>query len=122
MPKPRRQKFIRSEETDPLKLTSRDLELIRDVAEFRFLNTEQLLALHEGSRRNIVERLESSVSITAILIGQKSKKRNNSLLLMSCILSNARVRSFYLKVRMSVQGCFAVSARWSIHHHSSPTL
>jgi len=53
----RRQKFVRGEATDPLKLTSRDLELIRDVAEFRFLNTEQLLALHEGGRRNLKQRL-----------------------------------------------------------------
>ena len=39
MPK-MRPRPLRSGETDPLKLTSRDLELIRDVAEFRFLNTE----------------------------------------------------------------------------------
>ena len=57
MPKTYRPRFSRSEETDPLKLTSRDLELIRDVAEFRFLNTEQILALHEGSQRNLMARL-----------------------------------------------------------------
>ena len=57
MPKPYRKKFVRGEATDPLKLTSRDLELIRDVAEFRFLNTDQLLALHEGGRRNLKQRL-----------------------------------------------------------------
>jgi len=57
MPKIYRPRFSRSEETDPLKLTSRDLELIRDVFEFRFLNTEQLLALHEGGRRNLKQRL-----------------------------------------------------------------
>ena len=57
MPKTYRPRFARSEATDPLKLTSRDLELIRSVAEFRFLNTEQLLALHEGSQRNLMARL-----------------------------------------------------------------
>lgn len=57
MPKPRRQKFVRGEATAPLKLQPRDIALLRDVAEFRFLNTGQLLALHEGGRRNIVERL-----------------------------------------------------------------
>jgi hypothetical protein len=57
MPKPYRKKFVRGEATDPFKLTSRDLELIRDVAEFRFLNTDQLLALHEGGRRNLKQRL-----------------------------------------------------------------
>jgi hypothetical protein len=53
----RRQKFVRGEATDPLKLTSRDTDLLRDVFEFRFLNTEQLLALHEGGRRNLKQRL-----------------------------------------------------------------
>jgi hypothetical protein len=57
MPKTYRQKFVRSGATDPLKLTSRDTDLLREVAEFRFLNTEQILSLHEGSRRNIMERL-----------------------------------------------------------------
>ena len=57
MPKPYRKKFVRGEASDPLKLTSRDLELIRSVAEFRFLNTDQLLALHEGGRRNLKQRL-----------------------------------------------------------------
>ena len=57
MSKLRRQKFVRGVSTDPLKIQPRDTALLRDVAEFRFLNTEQLLSLHEGSRRNIVERL-----------------------------------------------------------------
>jgi Replication-relaxation len=57
MPNPKRQKFIRVGATDPLKLTLRDQEFLRAVYEFRFLNTEQLLALYDGSRRNITERL-----------------------------------------------------------------
>ena len=57
MSKPRSQKFVRGGEIDPLKLTLRDQALIRAVYEFRFLNTEQLVALHEGSRRGIVNRL-----------------------------------------------------------------
>ena len=57
MDKPRRQKFVRNEAINPLKLTPRDMALLRDVGEYRFLNTEQLLALHEGSRRNLKERL-----------------------------------------------------------------
>jgi hypothetical protein len=52
-----RRKFVRSEATDPLKLTSRDVGLLRELSEFRFLNTEQIFALHEGSQRNIRERL-----------------------------------------------------------------
>ncbi len=50
MPKIYRPRFARSKETDPLKLTQRDQELVRAVSEFRFLNTDQLLALHDGSR------------------------------------------------------------------------
>ncbi len=57
MAKPRLQKFIRGDEIDPLKLTSRDMGLIRDVYEYRFLNSEQLVALHEGSERGILNRL-----------------------------------------------------------------
>lgn len=57
MPKPRRQKFVRGEASDPLKLMPRDIALLRDVAEYRFLNTEQLVSLHEGSDRGIGNRL-----------------------------------------------------------------
>lgn len=56
MTKPRRKTFVRGE-ADPLKLQPRDLALLRDVSEFRFLNTEQLVSLHEGSRRGIANRL-----------------------------------------------------------------
>ncbi len=57
MPIPRRKKFVRSEDRDPLKLTARDTAILRDAAEYRFLNSEQLLALHEGGRRNLKQRL-----------------------------------------------------------------
>lgn len=53
----RRKKFGRNDAAPPLALTPRDLAILRDVSEFRFLNTEQLLSLHEGSRRNITERI-----------------------------------------------------------------
>jgi len=56
MTKPRRKTFVRGE-ADPLKLTPRDMAFLRDVAEFRFLNTEQLVSLHEGSPRGIANRL-----------------------------------------------------------------
>ncbi len=55
-PKPRRKKFERGE-ASPLKLTSRDTAILRDVAEFRFLNSEQLLSLHVGGERNLKQRL-----------------------------------------------------------------
>lgn len=42
---------------DPLRLQARDIALLRDVGEFRFLNTEQILGLHDGSRRNLRGRL-----------------------------------------------------------------
>ena len=57
MSKPRLKPFQRSDVADPLKLQPRDITLLRDVWEFRFLNTEQLLALHEGGRRNLKQRL-----------------------------------------------------------------
>lgn len=56
MPKPLLKKFVR-EETDPLKLTPRDVAILRDVGECRFLNSDQILALHEGGRRNLKQRL-----------------------------------------------------------------
>lgn len=57
MSKPRFKLFQRAGEADPLILQPRDIELLRDIGEFRFLNTEQILSLHEGSRRNLMERL-----------------------------------------------------------------
>ncbi|KKU65532.1 MAG: hypothetical protein UX89_C0027G0001 [Parcubacteria group bacterium GW2011_GWA2_47_16] len=57
MPKARLQKFIRGGVADPLRLQPRDIALLRDVWEFRFLNSEQLLSLHVGGVRNIKQRL-----------------------------------------------------------------
>ncbi len=56
--KPRRRKFVRSV-PDPLKLQPRDLAILQDVAEFRFLNSPQILALHEGGKRNLLRRLSA---------------------------------------------------------------
>lgn len=58
MPTPRRKKFVRSKAV-PLKLQPRDIELLRDVAEYRFLNTPQILALHPGGARNLMRRLSA---------------------------------------------------------------
>lgn len=57
MARPYLKKFARSTSADPLRLTPRDTAILSDVAEYRFLNTEQLLALHEGGRRNLTQRL-----------------------------------------------------------------
>ena len=59
MPKPRLKRFERAEVTDPLKLQPRDLALLGDVGEFRFLNTSQIFALHPGGKRNLSRRLAS---------------------------------------------------------------
>lgn len=59
MPRPRLKKFKRADIADPLELQPRDLALLRDVAEFRFLNTRQILALHQGGERNLLRRLSS---------------------------------------------------------------
>ena len=57
MPRFQRQKLVRREVADPLQLTPRDMELLRDLGEYRFLNTEQILALQSGGRRNLLRRL-----------------------------------------------------------------
>ena len=59
MSRPRLKKFIRAEVADPLKLQTRDILLLHDVAEFRFLNTPQIVALHKGGKRNLLRRLTS---------------------------------------------------------------
>lgn len=56
--KPRRKKYSRSV-SDPLRLQPRDIAILRDIAEFRFLNTPQILALHEGGKRNLLRRLSA---------------------------------------------------------------
>ena len=52
-----RKRLVRREVTDPLRLMPRDMELLRELGESRFLNTEQILALHPGGRRNFLRRL-----------------------------------------------------------------
>lgn len=59
MTKPRLKKFERAEVADPLKLQPRDIALLRDVGDFRFLNTEQIFALHPGGKRNLSRRLSA---------------------------------------------------------------
>ena len=52
-----RKRLVRREVKDPLQLTSRDMELLQELGEYRFLNTEQIFALHPGGRRNFLRRL-----------------------------------------------------------------
>ena len=59
MAKPRLKPFLRSGVADPLQLQPRDINLLRSVGEFRFLNTPQILALHKGGTRNLLRRLTS---------------------------------------------------------------
>ena len=59
MPSERRKKFSRSSVAPRLVLQHRDIALLRDVAEFRFLNTPQILALHTGGERNLMRRLSA---------------------------------------------------------------
>ena len=56
-PKIRRRTFVRKGAVAPLRLQPRDIELLKSIAEHRFLNTSQILALHKGSSRNLLERL-----------------------------------------------------------------
>ncbi len=51
-------KFVRSESPPGLlRIQPRDVALLRDLASFRFLNTEQIMALHPGGHRNLQRRL-----------------------------------------------------------------
>ncbi len=56
--KPRRQKYVRNVK-DTLKLQPRDIAILKDIATFRFLNTPQILAMHEGGKRNLLRRLSA---------------------------------------------------------------
>ena len=51
-------KFVRSKSPPgQLRIQPRDVALLRDLASFRFLNTEQIMALHPGGQRNLQRRL-----------------------------------------------------------------
>ncbi len=58
MPVHRHKKFERSKEPpENVRIQPRDLELLRDIAEYRFLDTQQILALYPTSPRNVRLRL-----------------------------------------------------------------
>lgn len=58
MPKHIHKRFVRSEmPPGPLRIQPRDVALLQDLASYRFLNTEQILALHPGGMRNTQKRL-----------------------------------------------------------------
>jgi len=60
MPPHRHRKFVRSEEPPgQLRIQPRDEELFRDLASYRFLDTEQIFALHPAGERNARRRLAS---------------------------------------------------------------
>jgi len=51
-------KFVRSKEPPVnLRIQPRDYELLADVADYRFLDTQQILALQQGGERNLKRRL-----------------------------------------------------------------
>ncbi|MCL4405275.1 replication-relaxation family protein [Patescibacteria group bacterium] len=52
-----RKRLVRREEKRPLRLQGRDMELLQELGEYRFLDTSQILALHPGGRRNSLRRL-----------------------------------------------------------------
>ncbi len=58
MPPHRHRKFVRSKEPPgQLRIQPRDEELFRDLASYRFLDTEQIFALHPAGERNARRRL-----------------------------------------------------------------
>lgn len=57
--KPRYKKFERSETSPKFRVSESDLKILRDSADYRFLDTSHILALHsETSGRNIQRRLQ----------------------------------------------------------------
>jgi hypothetical protein len=58
MPKQKRKKFVRGRvQSGRLRIQPLDLALLNDLAEFRFLNTDQIAALHHRGLRNLQRRL-----------------------------------------------------------------
>jgi hypothetical protein len=58
MPVHQNKKFVRSEKPPGnLHIQPRDLDILRDLAEYRFSSMEQILALHGGGMRNLQRRL-----------------------------------------------------------------
>lgn len=58
MPKHNLKKFVRSRTEDGrLRIHTGDVALLRDLSEYRFLNTEQIRALHRRGLRNLQRRL-----------------------------------------------------------------
>ncbi len=76
MSKPRRKKFVRNK-ANPLILQPRDMELLRDLSEYRFLNTEQILALNPGGKRNMLRRLAAMFDLGFL---DKPKTQGNARL------------------------------------------
>ncbi len=111
-------KFDRGEVTDPLQLTPRDVALLRDVAEFRFLNTPQILALHPGGERNLLRRLAAMFSL-GFLDSPKTQ-------------GNAQLRSSHLVYSLGRKSVEALAAKpeereWILRRvreveHTSPIL
>lgn len=60
MPLHHHKKFERSKEPPAeFRIQPRDHEILRDVADYRFLSTEQILALYPTSGRNVRQRLQN---------------------------------------------------------------
>ncbi len=59
MPKHKLKKFERSKEAPNFRITETDLKILQDLADYRFLDTRQLLALHsQVSERTMQRRLQ----------------------------------------------------------------
>ena len=60
MPEQKRKKFVRGGvQSGRLRIQPLDLALLTDLAEFRFLNTGQIAALHRRGLRNLQRRLSN---------------------------------------------------------------
>jgi hypothetical protein len=53
----RKSRFMRNVKLPRFEITSRDLEIVRQVHQHRFLNSDQIVMLIGGSRQNLLRRL-----------------------------------------------------------------
>ena len=92
----RHKKFVRSNEPPGrLRIQPRDVELLRDLGEYRFLDTEQIFALHPGGARNTRRRLAALYHLSYVErpVSQKLFEKPTGFLIYSLGVKGAGLLS-----------------------------
>lgn len=73
-------KFVRHPEQYPLQLQARDLEILKLIYDYRFIQSDQVTNLIEGSERKILQRLQKLFHHGYVdrLVDQRIRTRNGS--------------------------------------------